>query len=93
VWDELDGFDPRFPANYNDVDLCLRARRAGYSVVLESAALLRHRESRTRITAVTPTERALFYSLWTTEMASTDPFFNPNLSLRDERIGLARVVH
>jgi GT2 family glycosyltransferase len=89
LWEELDGFDRRFPVNYNDVDLCLRARRSGYSVVLESAAVLRHFEAQTRNTAVTPGERALFYSLWTPALASADPFFNPNLSLRDERIALA----
>ena len=92
VWDELGGFDRRFPINYNDVDLCLRARRSGYSVVLESAALLHHREAQTRATAVTPAERALFASLWTPALASADPFFNPNLALPDERIALA-VVH
>lgn len=89
VWEELDGFDRRFHANYNDVDLCLRARRAGYSVVLESGAVLHHREGRTRTVAVTPAERLLFWSLWARELSSPDPFFSPNLTLPDERIELA----
>jgi GT2 family glycosyltransferase len=89
VWDELGGFDRRFQINYNDVDLCLRARRSGYSVILESAALLYHREGQTRARVVTPAERALFSSLWTPALAPADPFFNPNLALADERIALA----
>ena len=89
VWEELDGFDRRFHANYNDVDLCLRARRAGYSVVLESGAVLHHREARTRAVAVTPAEQSLFWSLWARELSSRDPFFSPNLTLPDERIELA----
>ena len=89
LWDELGGFDRRFPVNYNDVDLCLRARRAGYSVVLESGALLYHHEAQTRSTMVTAAERALFSSLWTLPLTTADPFFSPNLSLRDEQITLA----
>jgi GT2 family glycosyltransferase len=89
VWDELGGFDPRFQVNYNDVDLCLRARRAGYSVILECGAVLHHREAQTRSTIVTPEEKALFTSVWASELARPDPFFNPNLTLRDERIALA----
>jgi GT2 family glycosyltransferase len=89
VWDELGGFDPRFQVNYNDVDLCLRARRAGYSVILECGAVLHHREAQTRSTIVTPEEKALFTSVWASELAKPDPFFNPNLTLRDERIALA----
>jgi len=91
LWDELGGFDRRFPDNYNDVDLCLRARRAGYSVVLECGALLCHREAQTRSAEVTSAERALFCSLWPNALASPDPFFNPNLMLRHDRIAL--VVH
>jgi O-antigen biosynthesis protein len=25
VWEDLGGFDRRFPVNYNDIDFCLRA--------------------------------------------------------------------
>jgi len=89
VWDELGGFDPRFQVNYNDVDLCLRARRAGYSVILECGAILHHREGQTRSTVVTPEEKALFTSMWASDLARSDPFFDPNLTLRDERIALA----
>src|SRR3954447_11272431 len=40
VFKELNGFDLDFPVNYNDTDLCLRARHAGYEVVFEPGATL-----------------------------------------------------
>ncbi len=49
VFEQLEGFDLKFPVNYNDVDLCLRAGAAGYQVILEAAARLSHFESRTRV--------------------------------------------
>ncbi len=45
VWDELGGFDLRFPVNYNDVDLCLRAQKHGYRVLIETRATLIHQEA------------------------------------------------
>src|SRR5579885_351853 len=54
VWDELGGFDRNFPVNYNDVDFCLRARQRGYRVLIETRAVLTHKECQTR----TPVVRA-----------------------------------
>lgn len=46
VMEELGGFDTDyFPAYYEEVDLCLRARRAGYRVVYIPSAVLVHHES------------------------------------------------
>ncbi|HEX8986284.1 MAG TPA: glycosyltransferase, partial [Bryobacteraceae bacterium] len=44
----IHGFEAEFPMNYNDVDLCLRIRKAGYAVLLEAGAVLRHYEAQTR---------------------------------------------
>src|SRR5262249_47760997 len=42
---ELEGFDDRFaPAYYEDTDLCLRIRGAGYRVVYDPAVLVHHLE-------------------------------------------------
>jgi GT2 family glycosyltransferase len=40
--------DPEYPMAYEDVDWCLRAWSAGYQVLYEPAAILRHTESATR---------------------------------------------
>ena len=45
VFDQLNGFDPGFRNGYEDVDLCLRARDAGYRVVFEPSSVVTHLES------------------------------------------------
>lgn len=48
VWDKLGGLDELFsPAFYEEIDLCFRARRAGYRVVLQPRARLIHYETTT----------------------------------------------
>jgi len=84
VFDELGGFDTAFPVNYNDVDLCLRARRAGYEVILESRARLLHGESRTRNGKTHAIERGLFIERWREVIQGGDPYYSPNLSYRRE---------
>lgn len=41
----LGGFDEKMPLAYNDVDLCLRLRSAGWRIIWTPAAELVHRES------------------------------------------------
>jgi GT2 family glycosyltransferase len=88
VFEELTGFDPLFPVNYNDVDLCLRARQAGYDVICETSAVLRHLESKTRVQGVTWQERELFHDRWASVLEQGDPFYNPNLTRRKEDCSL-----
>ncbi len=48
-FEALDGFDEQyFPVAYNDIDLCLRARQAGFRTVWTPFARLIHHESLTR---------------------------------------------
>jgi O-antigen biosynthesis protein len=44
VFREIGGFDEQLAVTYNDVDLCLKARAAGYLVVYTPYAVLYHRE-------------------------------------------------
>ncbi len=48
VWDLLGGFDPGLPRFRQDVDLCWRARRAGYRVLVTGDAVVHHREASAR---------------------------------------------
>ena len=45
LWEELEGFDPRYrPAYAEDTDLCLRVRQAGHAVWVQPAARILHLE-------------------------------------------------
>jgi GT2 family glycosyltransferase len=46
AWDATGGFDGSWFTSHGDVDLCLRARRLGYAVQYEPAAVIRHRVAR-----------------------------------------------
>ena len=49
VFQEVGGFDEeQLPVTFNDVDLCLKMRRAGYLIVYTPFAKLYHDESATR---------------------------------------------
>jgi GT2 family glycosyltransferase len=80
----LGGFDADFPNNYNDVDLCLRVREAGYRVVYEPGALLRHYEGQTRKLYVDYAEREKFYLRWRQILERPDPHYNPAILLDTE---------
>jgi GT2 family glycosyltransferase len=88
VFEELGGFDESFPVNYNDVDLCLRARQAGYEVIVEPAALLRHYECQSRQAGVRLEERYLFEQRWAAWLERGDPFYSPHLRRTLEDAGL-----
>lgn len=48
AFDEVGGFDAGFEVAYNDVDLCLRLRQKGHSIVFTPYAELYHHESKSR---------------------------------------------
>ena len=80
VFDKVHGFDEeRLPVTFNDVDLCLKSRRAGYLVVYTPFARLYHHESGTRRRTVEPMETGVMRERWAAEL-DDDPYYNPNLS-------------
>lgn len=48
VWDKLGGLNEDYAVAYNDIDLCLRAREAGYRILYTPYAALYHYEGRSR---------------------------------------------
>jgi len=48
VWEELGGLDPALPLFRDDIDLCWRARAAGFRVLNVTAAVAWHAEAATR---------------------------------------------
>lgn len=91
VWDQVGGLDESFKVAFNDVDLCMRIRQAGYLIVFTPYAELYHYESKSRGMDTTPEKRTRFVGevtrfqkRWAKELAAGDPYFNPNFSLDDE---------
>lgn len=91
VWDEVHGLDETFKVAFNDVDLCMRIRKAGYLVVWTPFAELYHYESKSRGLEDTPEKQARFegeinrfQSRWAAELEVGDPYYNPNLTLYRE---------
>ncbi len=79
---QLGGFDETFQVCGSDVELCLRAHRAGLLNVYVAEARLIHHESKTRDARVVPegdfVRSAEAYHPYRTD---GDPMFNPNLDL------------
>jgi GT2 family glycosyltransferase len=72
---------------FNDIDLCMRVRAAGYRVVWTPFAVLEHHESKSRGSDLTGAkadrfrlEMRFMRAKWGSQLLR-DPFFNPNLSL------------
>lgn len=91
VWEEVGGLDEGFAVAYNDVDLCMRIRKAGYLIVWTPYAELYHYESKSRGIDNTPEKRKRFegevkrfQERWKKELAAGDPYYNPNLTLDRE---------
>jgi len=90
VFDEVGGFDEAFAVTFNDVDYCLKVRKAGKLVVYTPFATLYHHESKSRGLDNNPEkqkrlkdEAKLFEERWSDILENGDPYFNRNLNNRD----------
>jgi O-antigen biosynthesis protein len=79
VFEEVRGFDECLPANFSDIDLCLKMRRAGYVIVYTPFAKLYHHESKLRRQRIESLETTVMRERWP-EVLERDPYYNPNLS-------------
>lgn len=91
VWEQVGGLDENFAIAFNDVDLCMRIRKAGYLIVFTPYAELYHYESKSRGLEDTPEKQERFagevrrfMGKWSAELAAGDPYYNPNLTLVTE---------
>jgi GT2 family glycosyltransferase/glycosyltransferase involved in cell wall biosynthesis len=83
---EMGGFDEReFAVAYNDVDYCCRLRAAGHRIVYCPTAELVHKEGYSRGFVDNPNEPASYRRKYG---GGIDPYYNPNLSLDDERFAI-----
>lgn len=83
---ELNGFDEvLFPITFNDVDLCLKIRKAGYLIVYTPFAKLYHYESKSRGSDAEPeklkrylAEQQRYQHKWAGFFENGDPYYHPN---------------
>ena len=80
LFGRMGGFDTLFPNNYNDVDLCFRARSRGYRVICVPVRGLIHAECRSRPGIVRFEERYRFYERWADLLSVPDPYYSPALA-------------
>ena len=85
------GFDEQLAVAFNDVDLCLRIRQAGYLIVFTPFAEAYHYESKSRGPEDTAEKQMRFrgeilhfQKRWQNVLDMGDPYYNPNLTLRYE---------
>ncbi|WP_322101292.1 glycosyltransferase family 2 protein [Sporofaciens musculi] len=98
LFKELGGFDEKLKVAFNDVDLCMRIRKAGKLIVYTPYAELYHYESKSR--GIEDTDEKLerfhgevhyFEKKWKQELEAGDPYYNPNLTLTKNDFSL-RIV-
>ncbi len=95
VYDEVGGLDEGYAVAFNDIDFCMKIRKAGYLIVFTPFAEFYHYESKSRGDEDTSEKRARFNSeifrfqeRWGKELKAGDPYYNPNLSLDSEDFSL-----
>ena len=88
LYEQAGRLDESFAISLNDVDFCLKLRKAGYLNVFTPFAELYHYESVSRglddhgeKAKRYDEESARFREKWKEELAAGDPYFNPNFSL------------
>lgn len=88
VFEQVERFDEKYAVAFNDVDLCMKIRKAGYLIVYNPYAELNHYESKSRGYEDSEekvqrfnSEVALFRSRWGEFLNEGDPYYNPNLTL------------
>lgn len=102
IFDKIDGLDEQFKVAFNDTDLCMRVRKAGYRVVYNPKACLYHHESKSRGSDEQSAEKMKrfnresmrFQRMYCKELLRGDSYYNDNLrtdsddfEIREDRIG------
>lgn len=72
LFQKIGGFSTEFPGNYNDVDLCLKVRDAGFVNAVSGYARLYHFESITREATVHKFELERLFGRWWHQLESDD---------------------
>lgn len=87
----LGGLSEDYATHYQDVDLCLKIRRAGLRIVCAAYPRLIHYESLTRKEGGYDfVDRAILIDRWWEDLTKPDPYYNHNLNLERLDYSLSR---
>lgn len=88
AFEKVKGFEEDLAVAFNDVDFCLKIRKAGYLIVYNPNAELYHYESKTRGKEDTKEKLKRFQGeidymkeRWSQILEQGDPYYNVNFSL------------
>ena len=100
IYQEVGGLDEEnLKIAYNDIDLCLKIRKAGYLITYTPYAELYHFESKSRGYEDTPEKQARhdqekdFLAQKWGDFLMKDPYYNPNFSRQTERLSIHLEQH
>lgn len=95
VFTTLGGFDETLPVNFNDTDLCLKARAHGLVCVQRNDCVLYHHESVSRGHADDTTrlnrlmfDFGVFWTRWKDVLSYPDPYYSKNFGFNNIYCGL-----
>lgn len=98
VYEQVGGLSTELAVAFNDIDFCLKVGAAGYRIVYNPYVELYHYESKSRGLEDTPEKQARFNkeiatleSRWPQVFAKTDPYYNPNLTLKSQDFSLKKI--
>lgn len=98
VFEEVEGLTTELAVAFNDIDFCMKIRKAGYLIVYNPYAELYHYESKSRGLEDTPEkvarfnqEIATFARRWPEILEKGDPFYNANLTLDSQDFSRKRL--
>lgn len=80
TFEKLGKFDEEFTTNFNDIDLCLKARENNYLNVFTPFAELYHYEAKFTNNFNSTDDESLFKKRWFEVLSKPDPYYNPNFS-------------
>ena len=99
VFDNINGLDEEFKVAFNDVDFCLRIRKAGYRIIFTPYAELYHYESKSRgLDEKDKIKKERFKQEQDRlkqiygESLLNDPFYNINLTLDAENFAESAIL-
>ena len=98
AFEKVGGLSEDLAVAFNDIDFCMKLRKAGYLIVYNPYAELYHYESKSRGLEDTPEkvarfnrEISIFEKKWPDILKNGDPYYNPNLTLKSQDFSLKRI--